>query len=40
MLILPQKVKIKWHGMNKEWFISKGYPFTKPIDNFNGSFLV
>ena len=39
MLVLPQTVKMKWHGMNKEWFISKGYTFTKISDEFEVSVL-
>ena len=33
-LVLPQIVEVKWHGMNKEHYISLGYIFTKIRDSF------
>ncbi|MGK4040964.1 hypothetical protein AB0Y20_01585 [Heyndrickxia oleronia] len=39
MLVLPQTVTMKWHGMNRKWFISKGYKFTKIRDVFEVSVL-
>ncbi len=29
MLVLPQKVKVRWNGRNKKWFIEKGYVYSK-----------
>ena len=34
MLIEDQNVKISWTNSNKEWFINKGYTFTKNRDLF------
>lgn len=32
MLILPQTVKIKWGHLNKSYYQSKGYIYTKMGD--------
>lgn len=34
MLVENQKIKIKWVSANKDWYISKGYTFTKIWDEF------
>lgn len=33
-MLLTKTVKVKWHYKNKEWYISKGYNFTKMKDEF------
>ena len=32
ILVKNQKIKIKWNNTNKEWYINKGYNFTKRFD--------
>ena len=34
MLCSNQKFKIKWNNTNKDWYISKGYKYTKRYDEF------
>lgn len=34
MIVLNQKVKIKWNGRNKKHYIDRGYSFTKMSDEF------
>ena len=34
MLVPNQIIKVKWHSSNKQWFIDKGYKFTKIKDTF------
>lgn len=34
MLIENQKITIKWNKRNKDWYINKGYIFTKTEDSF------
>ncbi|STO12878.1 Uncharacterised protein [[Flavobacterium] thermophilum] len=34
MIVLDQKVKVKWHGSNKKHYESLGYKFTKIGDEF------
>lgn len=34
MLIENQQVLVKWHTNNKQWYINKGYEFTKYKDEF------
>lgn len=34
-LILPQKVKIKWTGNTRKHYESKGYIYTKNLDEFD-----
>jgi hypothetical protein len=34
VLITDQKVKVKWHGRNREWYELKNYTFTKINDEF------
>ena len=34
MLIENQYFEIKWTRSNKEWYMSRGYPFTKYGDKF------
>jgi len=34
MLILPQKVTIKWNSKTKRYYVEKGYTFTKINDEF------
>lgn len=34
MLIIPQKVKMKWHNINKNYYANRGYVFTKLKDEF------
>lgn len=33
-MLKSTEVETSWHGTNKEWFISKGYKFTKIRDKF------
>lgn len=33
-MLLDQKIKIKWSNSNKNYYVSKGYPFTKIRDEF------
>jgi len=33
-MLLTEIVKVKWHRKNKEWYINKGYPFTKIKNEF------
>lgn len=34
-LILPQKVKVKWTGNTRKHYESKGYIYTKNLDEFD-----
>lgn len=34
MMILTEKVKIKWHPSNRQWYENKGYFFTKMKNEF------
>lgn len=34
MLILEQKIQVKWTNKNKSWYVSKGYKFTRINDIF------
>ena len=34
-LILPQKVKVKWTGNTRKYYESKGYTYTKYLDEFD-----
>lgn len=34
-MLLTTIVIVKWHKNNKEWYINKGYPFTKIGDEFD-----
>ena len=34
MLVENQKVKVKWMNCNIEWYTSKGYVYTKYLDDF------
>jgi hypothetical protein len=33
-MLKTEKVKVKWNGNNKKWYISKGYEFTKHNEEF------
>lgn len=33
-MLLEQKIKVRWHNQTKDWYVSKGYTFTKIKDEF------
>jgi hypothetical protein len=39
VLVLPQTVKVKWHYNNRNWYIEKGYEFTKIGNEFEVNIL-
>ena len=36
-MLLTKTVKIKWRNNNKNWYVNKGYIFTKTNDMFEVS---